>query len=91
MTSVEPVLRYSAETLENLAENDDDVIKIFCQFVNISTHNIFLPSFIITHLAGQTYVWHGCKWNFAGPQICLEPAKIKSQHFGVSLKFLVCN
>ena len=26
---------------------------------------------IITHLAGQTYVWHGCKWNFAGPQIYL--------------------
>ena len=46
---------------------------------------------IITHLAGQTYVWHGCKWNFAGPQIYLHPAKIKSQHFGVSLKFLVCN
>ena len=42
---------------------------------------------IITHLAGQTYVWHGCKWNFAGPQIYLQPAKIKSQHFGVSLKF----
>ena len=46
---------------------------------------------IITHLAVQTYVWHGCKWNFAGPQIYLQPAKIKSQHFGVSLKFLVCN
>ena len=46
---------------------------------------------IITHLAGQTYVWHSCKWNFAGPQIYLQPAKIKSQHFGVSLKFLVCN
>ena len=46
---------------------------------------------IITHLAGQTYVWHGCKWNFAGPQIYFQPAKIKSQHFGVSLKFLVCN
>ena len=42
---------------------------------------------IITHLAGQTYVWHGCK----GPQIYLQPAKIKSQHFGVSLKFLVWN
>ena len=42
---------------------------------------------IITHLAGQTYVWHGCKWSFAGPQIYLQPAKIKSQHFGVSLKF----
>ena len=46
---------------------------------------------IITHLAGQTYVWHGCKWNFAGPQIYLQPAKIRSQHFGVLLKFLVCN
>ena len=49
------------------------------------------PLSIITHLAGQTYVWHGCKWNFAGPQIYLQPAKIKYQHFGVSLKFLVCN
>ena len=46
---------------------------------------------IITHLAGQRYVWHGCKWKFAGPQIHLQPAKIKSQHFGVLLKFLVCN
>ena len=51
---------------------------------------------IITHLAGQTYVWQGCKWNFAGPQIYLllrylQPAKIKSPHFGVLLKFLVCN
>ena len=45
---------------------------------------------IITHLAGQTYVWHGYKWNFAGPQIYLQPAKMKSQLFGVSLKFLVC-
>ena len=46
---------------------------------------------VITHLAGQTNVWDGCKWNFAGPQIYLQPAKIKSQHFGVLLKFLVCN
>ena len=50
-----------------------------------------LQAFIITHLAGQTYVWHGCKWNFAGPQIYLQPAKITIQRFGVSLKFLVCN
>ena len=46
---------------------------------------------IITHSAGQTYVLHGCKWNFAGPQMYLQPAETKSQHFGVSLKFLVCN
>ena len=46
---------------------------------------------IVTHLEGQTYVWQGCKWNFAGPQIYLQPAETKSQHFGVSLKFLVCN
>ena len=46
---------------------------------------------IITHLAGHTYVWHSCKWNFAGPQVYLQPVKLKSQHFGVSLKFLVCN
>ena len=44
---------------------------------------------IITHLAGQTYVWQGCKWKFAGPQIYLQPAKVKSQHSGVSLKFWV--
>ena len=37
---------------------------------------------IITHLAGQTYVWQGCKWNFAGPQIYLQPAEIKIQLFG---------
>ena len=37
---------------------------------------------IIIHLAGQTYVWHGCKWNFAGPQIYLQPAKIKSSFCG---------
>ena len=55
------------------------------------TYNIWVKLIIITHLAGQTYVWHGCKWNFAGPQIYLQPAKIKSQHFGVSLKFLVWN
>ena len=41
---------------------------------------------IITHLAGQTYVRHGCKWNFARPQIYLQPAKIKSQHFRVFVK-----
>ena len=52
---------------------------------------IYVITYIITHLASQTYVWHGCKWNFAGPQIYLQPAKIKSQYFGVSLKFLVCN
>ena len=46
---------------------------------------------VITHSAGQTYVWHGFKWNFAGPQIYLQPAKIISRHFGVSLKFLVCS
>ena len=38
--------------------------------------------YIITHLAGQTYVWRGCKWNFAGPQIYLQPAELKKQHLG---------
>ena len=33
------------------------------------------------------YVWHGFKSNFAEPQIYLQPAKIKSQHFRVLLKF----
>ena len=46
---------------------------------------------IMTHLGSQMYVWHGCKWSFAGPQIYLQPAKMKSQHFGVSLKFLIWN
>ena len=72
-----------------------DFIKIHDDYVNDPMKGDFqktlLLSHIITHLAGQTYVWHGCKWNFAGPQIYLQPAKIKSQHFGVSLKFLVCN
>ena len=43
----------------------------------------------MTHLVSQTYVWYGCKWNFAGAQIYLQPANIKSQHFEVSLKFWV--
>ena len=34
---------------------------------------------------------HGCKWNFARSQIYLQPAKIKSHHFMVSFKVLVCN
>ena len=42
---------------------------------------------INTHLANQIYVWHSCKWNFAGPQIY----ETKSQHFGVSLKRSVFN
>ena len=46
---------------------------------------------IITHLESQMYVWHGYEWNFAGPQIYLQLAKAESQHFGVSLKFLLCN
>ena len=54
------------------------------------TYHHFIYHIIITHLAGQTYVWHGCKWNFARPQVYLQPTKIKSQYFGVSLTFLVC-
>ena len=34
---------------------------------------------ITTHLAGQTYVWHGCKWNFA--YIC-GPLKSKVSILG---------
>ena len=57
--SVEPFLRYSAKTLENVLlfqmshfddvknQHDSDVINIFGQFVKISTHSISLPSFII--------------------------------------------
>ena len=58
---------------------------------SIASFGLKIKLFIITHLQGQTYVWHRCKWNFAGPQIYLQPAEIKSSHFGVSLKFLVCN
>ena len=57
----------------------------------ISKRSIITLTSIITHVAGQTYVWHGYKWSFAGSQIYLQPAKIKSQHFGVSLKFLIWN
>ena len=60
-------------------------------FLQISIYFFLFLIIFITHLAGQTYVWRGCKWNFVGPQIYLQPAKIKSQHFGASLKFLVCN
>ena len=46
--------------------DNDNVSKKF------SDDDIFLENLvmchIITHLAGQTYVWHDCKWNFAGPQ-----------------------
>ena len=38
---------------------------------------------IITYLESQTYVWHGYKGNFGGPQINLQPALIKSQNFRV--------
>ena len=31
---------------------------------------------VITHLAGQTYVWHGCKWNFAEPQMLKSKVRI---------------
>ena len=81
-----------------------DLVKSICKLFNLVFRTTSYPKIwtvsylkpvhkkdIITHLAGQTYVWHGCKWNFAGPQIYLQPAKIKSQYFGVSLKFLVCN
>ena len=51
-----------------------------------STAN-YLQTFIITHLAGQTCVWHGCKWNFAGPQIYLQPAKIKVSILGFRWNF----
>ena len=76
-------------------KNESNVISIqnkvvFVCFDQILKKEDFLvlknESNIITLLVGQMYVWHGCKWNFA-----LQPAKIKSQYFGVSLKFLVCN
>ena len=35
------------------------------------------------------HVWHGCKQNFAGPQIYLKSAKIESEHVGVSLNCCV--
>ena len=43
-----------------------------------------------THLAGQTCVLHGRKWNFPRPQVYLQPAKvIENQYFEVSLKLMV--
>ena len=77
-------LCYSLARPSLFAENDCKTI--FCKYKRPLWH----ISYIITHLAGQTYVWHGCKWNFAGQiylQIYLQPAKIKSQHFGDLLKF----
>ena len=50
----------------------------------------FIITNIITYLASQTYVRHDVKWNFARPQIYLQPTEIESQHSGVSLEFLVC-
>ena len=47
---------------------------------------------IITHLSSQTYISHSCNWNFAWTwaQIyILQPAKIKSQCFEISLKYLL--
>ena len=55
----------------------------------------------VSKTASTTRYYH----SFRGPNVCLarlqielcraanylQPAKIKSQHFGVSLKFLVCN
>ena len=70
-----------SEGLADIASCLLDILDMDCHITNM---------IIITHLAGQTYVWRGCKWNFAGPQIYLQPPEIKSQHFGVSLKFLVC-
>ena len=39
------------------------------------------------YLESQTYIWHSYKWNFAALKIYLQPVKIKSQYFGVSLKW----
>ena len=42
------------------------ISKADCRKAGISSH---LISTVITHLAGQTYVCRGYKWNFAGLQI----------------------
>ena len=56
----------------------ESIHKFHSDFSSLAT----VTTVIITHLASQICVWHGCKWNFAGPQIYLQPTKIKSQHFG---------
>ena len=39
------------------------------------TFPFYFSIVIITHLASQMYVWLGCKWNFAGPQISIFAAR----------------
>ena len=86
-SNVEEVITDSTNSVSYLNHEEAAIDKILNHRITKSE----VKKAIITHLAGQTYVWHSCKWNFAGPQIYLQQAKIKSQHFGVSLKFLVCN
>ena len=71
----------------------DSVFSYLCYQLNKMLLPIHINwSFLNYHSFSEpNIVWHGCKWNFAGPQIYLQPAKIKIQHFEVLLKFLVCN
>ena len=93
------VLSKRVSELESKVEKlikDVDTTKLLANDAQFETKNLkdtlaVTQKLIITHLAGQTYVWHSCKWSFAGPQIYLQPAEIKSEHFGVSLKFFIWN
>ena len=43
----------------------------------------YQTSLCILALIVTTYVWHGCKWNFAGPQIVTaSPVKSKVSILG---------
>ena len=56
-----------------------------CRFQLTFEQNTNYHSFI-----GPNVCLARLQMELAGPQIYLQPAKIKSQHLGVSLKFLVC-
>ena len=57
----------------------DDLITVKSTF-NTYYHSFGRPNVCLAQL----------QIDFVGPQIYLQPAKIKSQYFGVSMKFLAC-
>ena len=86
-------LRFMRVTNEKRRHGGVESVKIFKNFM-LAVKEYRMAVMYVWHGCKMElcrYVWHGCKWNFAGPQIYLQPAKIKIQDFGVLLKFLVCN
>ena len=70
------------------------VIVVIIQSISFGIHQKKCSACVLNLLLEYHWVGrptHGCKWNFAGPQIYLQPGKIKSHHFMVSFKVLVCN